>query len=196
MGKGPDAAGSLFRESKWKSKFGYCMLRPKAKWHMRMALKGQMRQEGLNMATGTTSSPAIAMLLADIWAFHKSASFAGYIANTYGKCVDRLPSFECVYIAESESGDLDNGTIGGVIKKWWRVDGSGLTENWRPRLPSTDEPGLFDRRPVLKFFTDGERVIVGERLGPNLNCRKLGRLINTATLAWLRYARLLWTTKS
>jgi hypothetical protein len=145
------------------------------------------------MTTPTESSPAIALWLAGIWGLHKSEPFSAYVAGTYGKDVDHLPSFECVYIAEAESGDLDTGQIGGIIKKWWMVDNTGLTEIRRPQLPSTDDPVLFDQRPVLKFFTDGERVVFGERLGPDLICRKAGKLIAKEGSVFVTDVRLLWT---
>lgn len=145
------------------------------------------------MTTSTESSPAIALWLAGIWGLHKSEPFAAYLARTYGKQVDHLPSFACVYIAEAESGDLDTGQIGGIIKKWWMVDDTGLTEIRRPQLPSTDDAVLFDHRPVLKFFTDGERVVFGERLGPDLICRKAGKLIAKEGSVSVTDIRLLWT---
>ncbi len=148
------------------------------------------------MDTRIEVSPAIATWLAGIWSFHKSKAFADYVAKTYGKHVARLPSFECVYIAEAESGDLDTGQIGGIIKKWWRVDDAGLTEIRRPQLPSSDEAVLFDRRPVLKFFTDGERVVVGERLGPHLICRQAGKLVATEAYVSVTDVRLLWATNN
>lgn len=146
------------------------------------------------MDTRVELSPAIALWLAGIWSFHQSETFADYVAKTYHKHVAQLPSFECVYIAEAASGDLDTGQIGGIIKKWWKVDDTGLTEIRRPRLPSTDEPVLFDRRPVLKFFTDGERVVVGERLGPNLICRQAGKLVATEASVSVTDVRILWAT--
>jgi hypothetical protein len=148
----------------------------------------------MTMTTPTASSPAIALWLAGIWALHKSERFLAYVTEIYGKPVDHLPSFECVYIAEAESGDLDTGQIGGIIKKWWMVDDTGLSEIRRPQLPLTDDPALFDQRPVLKFFTDGARVVFGERLGPDLICRKVGKLIAKRAAVSVADVRLLWTT--
>jgi hypothetical protein len=148
------------------------------------------------METGTDLSSAIALSLADVWNFHRSEAFADYIAQTYRKHVTRLPSFECIYIAEIENGDLDKGEIGGIVKKWWIVDDRGMMEICKPELPMTDEPVLFDRRPVLKFYTDGERIVTGERLGPNLICRQSGRLVSTKTYVSITDVRLLWATNA
>lgn len=146
------------------------------------------------MVTRYELSDAIAIALADIWNFHKSEAFVDHVARTYQKHVTHLPSFECVYIAEIENGDLDKGYIGGIVKKWWMVNDRGMTEIQRPELPLTDEPVLFDRRPVLKFFTDGERIVLGERLGPNLICRQKGKLISTKSSVSITDVHLLWAT--
>lgn len=150
----------------------------------------------MTRTTTTDLSPAIAGWLATLWAFHKSDPFAAYVAKTYGQTVTQASSFDCVYIAEAESGDLEAGQIGSIIKKWWKVDDSGLTEIRRPQLPTTDSSALFDRRPVLKFFTDGDRVVFGERLGPNLICRKAGKLSTAEGLVSVKDVRLLWTAGS
>ena len=146
------------------------------------------------MLTREEMSPAIALWLAGVWRCHKSDQFLDYVAKTYGKPTDRPPSFDCIYIAEAEEGDLDSGRIGGIIKKWWKVDDAGLTEVRKPQLHSTNEPVLFDQRPVLKFFTDGKRVVFGERLGPNLVCRRAGKVLGTQASVCITDVLLLWTT--
>jgi hypothetical protein len=146
------------------------------------------------MLASAELSPAIAHWLAGVWSGHRSDQFLDYLAETYGKRVDRPPSFDCIYIAEAEEGDLDSGRIGGIIKKWWKVDNVGLTEVRRPNLPATDEPGLFDQRPVLKFFTDGKRVVIGERLGPKLICRKAGKVEITEASVGIVDVRIIWMT--
>ncbi len=148
------------------------------------------------METSIDLSSAIALSLADIWSFHKSEAFAAYVTRTYHKFMTQLPSFECVYIAEIENGDVDKGEIGGIVKKWWVVDDRGMTEIRRPELPPTDEPVFFDRRPVLKFYTDGERIVTGERLGPTLICRQTGKLVATKTSVSITDVRLLWATNA
>jgi hypothetical protein len=144
--------------------------------------------------TRIESSSVIALWLAGIWDLHKSSAFADYVAKTYHKRVVRLPSFECVYIAEAESGDFETGAIGGIIRKWWKVDDAGLTEIRRPQLSTTDQPALFDRRPVLKFFTSGGRIVVGERLGPDLICRRVETLLPQEASFRVADVRLLWAT--
>jgi hypothetical protein len=141
-------------------------------------------------------SPVIAFSLAGIWSFHKSEAFADHVSRTYGKHLTHLPSFECIYIAEIENGDPDKGYIGGIVRKWWMVDDKGITEIRKPQLPLTDGPDLFDRRPVLKFFTDGERIVFGERLGPNLICRQTGKLVSTQTSVSITDVRLVWATNA
>jgi len=146
------------------------------------------------MSAPIVLSSAIALALADIWRFHKSEAFADYVARTYGKHVTHPPSFECVYIAEIENGNLDKREIGGIVRKWWMVNDKGIMEIRSPQLPLTDEPVLFDRRPVLKFYTDGERIVTGERLGPNLICRQTGKLFSTKTSVSITDVRLVWAT--
>jgi hypothetical protein len=70
---------------------------------------------------------------------------------------------------------------------------TGITEVCKLQPFSTDEQALFDERPVLKFFTDGGRVVFGERLGPNLICRKAGDVVTTEATFDVKDVRLLWT---
>jgi hypothetical protein len=138
-------------------------------------------------------SSAIARWLAGIWELHRSEPFAAYVATTYGMHVDHCPLFDRVYIAEAESGDLAMGRIESFVKKWWRVDDRGLVEVCRSELRSTDGPEIFDHRPLLRFLTDGERIVLGERLGPGLICRKTGKVVAKEGAVSITDLRVVWT---
>jgi hypothetical protein len=146
------------------------------------------------MTIPTESSQAISLWLAELWRLHKLPSFRDYIMATYGRCPTGSPAFECVYIAEAESGDPSQGQIGSIIKHWWKVDDSGLVQIRRPSIPELDEPGVFDRRPVLKFFKDDNGIVLGERLGPDLICRKTGKLIMTETGTLVKGLKVVWVS--
>jgi hypothetical protein len=144
------------------------------------------------MSVPAEMSQAVAYWLARIWEYHKPKSFAEYIGATYGKYPEALPSIDCVYIAEAKSGDLDAGQIGSIIKRWWKLDDTGLILIRMPSLPPLNEAILFDPRPIVKFYTDGERVVFGERLGSSLICRKVGNLVVTGTSVSIENIRLIW----
>ena len=148
------------------------------------------------MTTGTELSRAIAIWLARMWRCHKTEQFLHYIACTYGAALDRTPCFDCIYIAEAESGDLKTGRISSSIKNWWKVDDAGLSDIRVPDLPHEVDFIPFDRCPVLKFFTDGHQVVLGERLGPDLVCRKVGTLTESEACLSVADIELLWTSNS
>jgi hypothetical protein len=146
------------------------------------------------MALRTEPSQEIAAWLAGLWELHKSKNFHDHVRKIYGRDIDESPAFECIYVAEAESGDLLHGQIGGIIKKWWQVNDSGLVAITKLNLPARDEPVGFDRCPVLKFFTDGKRVVLGERLGPDLISRRVGRLVFHENGISIEDLRVLWTS--
>lgn len=118
------------------------------------------------------ASQAIVDWLATIWMFHKSPDYLGYLSRTYGARIDILPVFECAYIGECDAGDIDSGRLVGIMDGWWVVDDSGTFAAKRARYD--DSNSLFSRCPVLRFYTDGCRVLVRERLGPDLISQKVG----------------------
>lgn len=141
-------------------------------------------------------SADVAHLMATIWHEHKVPSFTDYIACTYKMHVERTPSFDRIYIAEAEFGDVETASIGGIIRRWWMMDDAGLTQIARPALPAPDDRLAFDPCPILKFFLDGTRVVLGERLGPDMICRKTATIIMRDGSVRLDNVRVAWKAGS
>lgn len=123
---------------------------------------------------GFGSSLEIAQQLAEMWALHKTQSFAHYLSATFGRSFTEIPKFERIYIAECETGDAVKGVIGSEVARWWAVDESGLSEIDVEAIDFRTQ-GDFFCTPVLKFLRQGSAVAVGERLGPAVACRKVGK---------------------
>lgn len=122
------------------------------------------------------TSDAVARCLGELWMRYQSIEFGPYLQQTYGIAVDPLPTFECLYIAEVVQGDFASGSLGSIVKQWWSVDQSGIKLVANPRIQGRDTEETFFERPWIKFFLDGDRVVLGERLGPDLMSRRLARL--------------------
>ncbi|MBI5365817.1 MAG: hypothetical protein HZA54_02170 [Planctomycetes bacterium] len=125
--------------------------------------------------TETAVALHLARKLALMWRVHRSQHFAERMARTYRLSVDALPRFDGIYIAQAEYGDAARGEIGSVLRRLWVVDDAGLR-------PAADGPrdfatrGLFYVAPVLKFFGEGDLVTLGERWGPDIGGRWIGRV--------------------
>ena len=55
---------------------------------------------------------------------------------------------------------------------------------------------VYYRFPVIKFLRDGMHVSFGEALGPELNCRKVGRLQDSDRRLLIVDVRLVWNVKA
>lgn len=140
--------------------------------------------------------------LSDYWRLHKTAFFLSYLMDTFGVTPQEYPRFDCLYIAEAEDGDLAQGWIGGLIKRWWIVDDNGTRPTSRPHLPILlDEPDNlradFYPKPVIKFYFADDRITFGESFGPSYVCRKTAKLVfNNDGTTTFGDSHTIWTSVS
>lgn len=125
---------------------------------------------------------AIVRVLAQAWQFHQSPAFADYAKQTFGCLPQESVKCDGIYIGEAEAGDATVGAIGGLIKQWWLVDDRGITPVPFAQLPrNRDEPenlrSQFYLTPVIKFLTQGDAIAIGEAYGPEMHCRKVGKVV-------------------
>src|SRR5262245_15855404 len=98
----------------------------------------------------------VARDLSKLWQFHRTQEFLNYVETTYQVTVSALPTFHRIYLAEADNGDIESGSIGGIINHWWVVDDDGFRTVKRPELPA-EEATMFDSRPILKFYIENSR---------------------------------------
>ena len=120
-------------------------------------------------------SQRIAEALSTLWAEAKLPHFADYVRKVYRTDAGNAPAFRCLYIGETEDGDLQRGPMPGLVRQWWLVDDHGLREVRAPKL-DWDGESDFVPTPLVLFFRDGEGVAISERLGRRLMCLKSGCL--------------------
>jgi hypothetical protein len=148
-------------------------------------------------------SNAVARRLAWIFPRHRDVAFLDYLANTYSLRVTESPQFDALCLVEAENGDVETGAIGGIVKRWWLADQTGFrTVAWcgLPRFvddfDDADRTGrTFYRFPLVKFLRAGMQITFGEAFGPDLACRKVGRIQQTNGGVAIVYVRLVWTVK-
>ncbi len=119
----------------------------------------------------STLSDLVARKLSELWRFYRTPEFLEYLLVTYKASVSENPTFEKICIAEAENGDIEFASIGGIIKRWWVIDDGGLRTVKKPDK-AHQEVNVFDPHPVVKFYMENNKIIIGERLGPDLISRK------------------------
>jgi len=117
----------------------------------------------------------IARKLSEVWLFFRTPEFLQYLLLTYKKSVAENPAFEKICIAEAENGEIESSSIGGIIKRWWVVDDRGCRRVKKPDLVLQDAE-FFDSHPIVKFYLEADQIVIGERFGPDLICRKRGTI--------------------
>src|SRR5215471_2965998 len=118
----------------------------------------------------------IVQVLSALWTTYQYQSkFEAYVSQVYDRKITIAPRFECLYIAECVKGDPSTGGLGSLLARSWKVDDNGVSiQPLQP--PRTDNGSGFFVNPLIKFFVQGNVIVVGERLAPEFLCRKLGRL--------------------
>lgn len=119
-------------------------------------------------------SVKIAQAIASLWDLHKAGEFLRYLGDTFGVTEQQRPSFRCIYIAETEEGDMKSGPSGALVKHWWQVDDNGTQEISVPKMDWDDSP--FFATPKVLFYVEGDSVALLERYGPRKMYRKRGKL--------------------
>ena len=138
------------------------------------------RLGGMNPMNEIQVHDAIAEILSDIWNRHQAGDFESYILRTCGVAVSSSPLFESIFISKAEEGSIERDFLKSAVK-WWKVDDAGFGPCGRPsQLTKGDDPenikNGFYRWPTLRFFVEGDRVLIGEMYGPSIFARKTGTL--------------------
>jgi hypothetical protein len=143
-------------------------------------------------------SMRLARLFTWVWAGHRQPWFADYLAATFGGSFPVLPAFEALCLMEGEhGGDIATGSIQSGVGRCWLADGRGFRELPPGEMPRWWEDwngcgDRFYRLPMVHFIQDGSGVAFGERLGPELNARKVGRLRDQPGGLEVAEVRLVW----
>lgn len=121
----------------------------------------------------------IALMLSEMWTLHQSEGFAAYLAEIFGKSIPVHTHFDCIYISQAEEGDIPNAILRSAAK-WWQVDDSGFMNISRPDLSKPDalrnvRAGLYTT-PMIRFYVEGNEILIGENYGPQFLSRKVGTL--------------------
>lgn len=123
---------------------------------------------------------AIALMLSSVWHLHKSESFTTYLAETCARQVSGQTSFDCIYIVQAEDGEIPTGILRSAVK-WWQVDDTGFKHISRPSplvdiFTPENTRADFYITPVIRFFSQGREILIGETYGPCLLSRKVGTI--------------------
>jgi hypothetical protein len=121
------------------------------------------------------TTTAIARELASLWQLHQTSAFERYVIEAYGEAVKLRPHFRCLYIGETEEGDLQTGPKPGLIRSWWQVDDRGLRPVKRPNF-DWDTDDTFYATPEILFCVVGDEVVLVETLGRRLRRWLRGKL--------------------
>lgn len=120
-------------------------------------------------------SAKVAEALAVLWGNSRKPEFIDYLSSVHQYEGSESPEFSCLYIGETESGDVERGPMGGMIKRWWVVDSFGLRVTRVVKLSWKEETD-FTPTPEILFYLEGDRIAIYERLGQRLKCWKTGRI--------------------
>lgn len=143
----------------------------------------------------------ITQVLAQAWPFHQTPGFAEYAKQTFGCEIQQLVKCDGIYLAEAEVGNAVAGSIGGSIKQWWCVDDRGTTPVSYAKLPRhQDAPenlrSQFYIFPVIKFFCQADIIAIGEAFGPEMHCRKVGKVVLANSTVMIDQVRVIWSSNS
>jgi hypothetical protein len=119
-------------------------------------------------------SAQIAKELSSLWDVQKAKQFLHYLETTFGVNEKHEPIFQCFYIGETEDGDLKSGPSGAIIKHWWQVNDSGITEIKIPKMDWDGSP--FYATPKMLFFVEGDSIAIVEIYGQKNRYWKRGKI--------------------
>lgn len=122
---------------------------------------------------------AVLQWIAERWKLCQSKP-ENILAHLSAACVVRLetlPKFECFLVCECESGTIESGSLSGIIRGWWRVDDSGIEVITFPGFGDPVPQSPFMQRPIIKFYSEADRILIGERFGERLLTRIRGDLV-------------------
>lgn len=137
----------------------------------------------------------VARELASLWSLHRTNEFARYLEDAYGHGPESCPRFDRILVAEALTGDVASGVIGSVIRRWWVIDDLGFREVDVQSLDFTERAGFY-LAPIRKFFMERDRVAIGERLGPAIGWRMVGRYLSDKVSSCLVDLKTVWISAS
>jgi len=137
----------------------------------------------------------IAHILSQAWNLYNSANFVRYLEFTFGKELASPPKFERLYIAQASCGDALKGVIGGEIEHWWYMENGRLNDYDDKEFKYVVKDDFY-LEPVIKYYADGGWLAIGERLGPSISCRKVGKLEHKDGGLAITGIRVIWSTNS
>jgi hypothetical protein len=142
----------------------------------------------------------IVFLLAETWKLQKEDDFLVYLAQVSGRSVSVKPSFDRIIISQAEEGDFADGGLAGE-STYWQVDDQGIilvsaqqmVDGWCDRNKTL---GDFYITPTIRFYNEGQNILIGERYGPELFSRKVGKLVWQNDRLILTEVRIIFTFDS
>lgn len=142
------------------------------------------------------SADAISRELANIWSLHKSPAFREYLESIFHRPFPAPVRFDKVYIVEADDGDIEFGSLHD-FKRWWEVDDCGMREMASPPSLATLDDAQnvrqgFYTTPIVRFFCEGNRILIGESYGPHLIARTSADITYEASGIALRNRSVVW----
>lgn len=119
---------------------------------------------------------AIVRWITDLWQTCHPDQFATYMQREFGVALQSTPTFRCLYIAESAEGNIDDNVLGSILHGWLKMDNTGLWRIEKPGGDFHDRVGPYYVTPVLRYWREGNRVLLGERFSDSFIIRRIGTL--------------------
>jgi hypothetical protein len=117
----------------------------------------------------------VARELTKLWATVNGAALRAYLVDSYGVETTAISPCVALHVLQAANGNIDQDVLSGAVKEYWNIDNRGLRKGYEPFDPQEGD-GVLYRHPVCKFYCENESILLSERLGPGLLCRKLGGL--------------------
>lgn len=153
--------------------------------------EARRRSHGSRCRMNSNSAYLIAQELSESCAMYTTEAFLSYVSSIYGLQIHVLPQFDWFLIAHCEEGDIRTNRLTFVYSRLWKTDPSGLIV-CNAKSISHDAEGNFDKTPIIRFYYQGDDILIKERLGPRIMCYKKGKLIFHEDKVLIRDLRVLW----
>jgi hypothetical protein len=145
-----------------------------------------------------------AELFAWLWPGHRSPAFLRYVEASCTLGVADLPSFRAIVLSEAEAGNVEHGWVQSFATRWWVADDVGFravaNENVPPWWGDLNEAADAGRPyyfwPRVHFFVDEDRLAFTELFGPELWCKKVGRVAVRNGSPVITDVRLVWNIRT
>jgi len=146
------------------------------------------------MNPDSASGAEIARYLSRLWGVYQAKTLAQYVQEQFGRATSN-PTVDGISIAECCDGNFDSGYLSGDLAKTWLIDSNGLTAT--DQITPPDEGiGDYYRLPMIRFFSEDNRIVIGETLGPTLVSRKRAFIGRKSSEIQIHSVETLWTYDS